>query len=155
MQKWLVGFALAVFGIGLSGAAYAQTNPSAQAEALLGVWKVTVEGETRQRTLALKGTPRSEGQAVAVDGLYGWSDSSGPVKIAASVTETAAGVEVQFTGTGGSKIRVRQVSANELNGTIVTDKKTAKLVLLRASVKVSDAFPPPGKLTVIYVSSTN
>jgi hypothetical protein len=153
MRRYAAAVALFVLAALIPGvaAASAKIDAADAATALLGVWRVIEGSNAHPRTLVLRSVARMEDDAAILDGLYGASNSAKPKKVTVTVTLDEARLRVDFVTPAGWRVEARAVSPGELRGTFSKETRTSNVAFVRDSVTASEAFPPPEKITVIYV----
>ncbi len=117
-----------------SGVGFGQGLTNHQQEQMISVWVVSVEGETRDRTLRIKTlTPKTEG-GFTVDATYGYvGEGQGAVR--ANLLQQGQDVYFLLTTQSSSRINASQKTAELFQGTFTDPVGTVKALKM---VKVSD-----------------
>ena len=132
--KTLIFLFLWVYAFG--GLAVAQTVESAIGELTATPWLVTVEGETRTRTMRFKTISKASETLYVVTGTYGWSDLI-PLPAEIKFSQGKQGLELTLTNpTSYSVIKASQKSDFLFEGTFTLPAGEPKQVAIR---KVTEA----------------
>lgn len=83
---------------------------------IVGSWIVDVKGETRPRTLNIKGAEIGQDGAWILDSTYGWIDGT-PTAVNAILIANSQGYSLRLTTQAKSQISAEYVSADRFNGT--------------------------------------
>jgi hypothetical protein len=128
MNRFLVRFAI-VFEILCAGTAYAQVTIVQLESDLVSPWLVTVAGESRTRTLTIKGVAINGRGTFFLDADYGWSgEKLGTVK--PEISQAAQERKLTFSTPAGSKIVATQMSNGVFSGTFALKNGETKAVTL-------------------------
>ena len=114
------------------------------APTLIGAWRAEAADTTRVRQLALHKVARADDDTATFDAGYGWLDAANPARVVVVLTRDANGFVLEFA-TADSRVRVRPSTADRLEGTVETRKRTSAVVLKRVTPQVADnAVAPTG-----------
>lgn len=130
-----VAFAFVAFS---TGVAYAQTAPSQPGADLVSKWLVKVEGESRTRTLSIKGIKQATADTFDLDALYGWTDGNQPA-VKAEITQIAQERKLTLTTAADSKIVAVQAANGNFSGTITLKNGKSKAITFEKTVVLTQA----------------
>ncbi len=97
---------------------------------LVNTWVVTVQGDTRQRTLKVTSVHKISADIFQADGSYGWIDANQD-KVQLELTNSPIGLEMRFSTPASSSLTANQQADGSFSGTIAFKDGSAKPVLLR------------------------
>lgn len=110
------------------GISSAQQKTLAQLQTeVVSSWVVTVEGESRTRTLKISGASQESNDTLLLDAVYGWTDGN-QTPISASFVQSGQEVKLLLTTQPGSKVTATQTSNGIFEGTFTPTNGTPKPV---------------------------
>jgi len=123
-------------------------GPAARAQAptpndLISPWLVTVEGESRTRTLRINGVATKADGTYLLDAVYGWSDGALSA-IKAEMSQTSGGLKLTLTTQAKSVIAASQLADGSFSGTFTgSNGKVKPIKLVKATESALTAASAP------------
>jgi hypothetical protein len=154
---WCVGALQASAAAEDAGPRPADGASLVMADALLGEWHVTVEGEKRSRSLVIEAIGSAVGEKTTLQATYGWSDGA-LVKSPTSLEAGNGGAILNVLTPAKSKIAATWITPDLFEGTFETEKAVKKISIQKREAGEDDQPATSRgikKLSVLYVGAFN